>query len=337
MRINMRKATIKDVAKEAGVSIGTVSNALNDARYVNEATKKKVMDAVEKLNYIPNLNGRFLKAGSTKTLGFFTNSIAGPYFCSLLDAMCRQCERLGYHLVIFVTKDSTMVMSNIIGRGLDGVLIYEDTTMGEVEIKMLQKEGVKAVFLDREIAREGVGSVLFDSYRGGYEATRHLINLGHRNIGFIECVDEVIDSLRRKEGYRAAMNECGLPVKEELILPGAFDEEYTFNVISNYLNFGKNEMVDAFLAGNDSSAIGCIKALESKGYRVPDDVSIIGFDDIDIAQYYRPSLTTVRNPIKRQGILAIDMLVGMIAGTQDGTMQHLRGELIVRESCTIKK
>jgi LacI family purine nucleotide synthesis repressor len=333
----MGNITIKDVAKEAGVSIGTVSNALNGNRYINPDTKQRVMDAVKKLNYIPNLNGRYLKAGATKTIGFFTNSISGPYFCSLMDAMCRQCEAREYNLNVFITKDSSVIMGNIMGKNLDGVLIYEDTTVNEAEIHTFEKEGIKVVFLDREVSRQGVSSVLFDSYKAGYEATKHLINLGHKRISFIECVDEVIDSLRRKEGYKAALKESNLPIEDALIIQGAFEEEYTYNAIKSFLRFHSSELPDAFLAGNDLSAIGCIKALQADGYQIPDDVSVMGFDDIDIAQYFSPSLTTVRNPIARQGRLAIDTLIDMIEEKEQGTTIKLEGSLIVRNSCTRKK
>ena len=271
----MAKVTIKDVAKEAGVSIGTVSNALNGNRYIHPDTKQKVMDAVEKLQYVPNLNGRYLKAGSTKTLGFFTNSITGPYFASIIDFMCRQCEKKGYNMTVFVTKDSSVIMGNIMGKRLDGVLIYEDTTVKENEISMFEKEGVKAVFLDREISRRGVASILFDSYHSGYEATKYLINLGHKRIGFIESGDEVFDSYHRKRGYLAALREYHLPNDESLILQGAFEEEYTYNSIISFLRANSRNMPDAILAGNDLSAIGCIKALKANGYQVPEDVSVM--------------------------------------------------------------
>lgn len=333
----MANITIKDVAKEAGVSIGTVSNALNGNRYINPDTKQRVMDAVEKLNYVPNLNGRYLKTGTTNTIGFFTNSISGQYFCSLLDAMSRQCEIRGYNLNVFITKDSSVIMGNILGKNLDGVLIYEDMTVKETEIKMFEKEGIKVVFLDREVSKKGVSSVVFDSYKAGYEACKHLINLGHKRIAFIECVDEVTDSFRRKEGYKEALRECNLPIEEELIIGGAFEEEYTYNTMKTFVRIHSSELPDAFLAGNDLSAIGCIKALLSDGYLIPKDISVMGFDDIDIAEYFNPSLTTIRNPIARQGKLAVDTLIDMIEEKKEGRIIKLEGSLIVRNSCTRKK
>lgn len=330
----MERVTIKDVAKEAGVSIGTVSNALNGGRYISPDTKKKVLDAVEKLKYIPNLNGRYLKSGASQTIGFFTNTVAGAYCCTLLEAISRQCEKRGYHLNIFVTKDPAAIVGNIMGQCFDGVMIYENQFFTEKELSMIRETGLKIVFLDRELSGAGMSSVLFDSYRAGYEAARYLLRLGHRRIAFIECNDEVRDSRRRKEGYLTALAESG--DRESMILPGEFEEEYSFNCVTNLIRLHAEQLPDAFLAGNDLSAIGCIRALRTEGYRVPEDISVAGFDDIDIAQYYSPSLTTVRNPIARQGMLAVDTLIALLEEQEEGGIKTLAGELIVRESCAVR-
>src|SRR5690606_42035809 len=122
----MRKVTIKDVAREAGVSISTVSNALNDVDVLNPVTKQHVLDVAKRLNYVPNLNGKLLKSGKTKMLGFFTTSVSGPYFYILVDTMSRECEKRGYGLNVFVTKDKKTIMSNIIGGRVEDVIIFED-------------------------------------------------------------------------------------------------------------------------------------------------------------------------------------------------------------------
>lgn len=334
--MKMAKVTIKDVAKEAGVSIATVSNALNDVDVLNPDTKKRVMDAVEKLKYVPNLNGRYLKAGSSKMLGFFTNNISGPYFCGLIDAMCRQCNRMGYGMNVFVTRDSQVIMGNIMGRRIDGAIIFEDTTIKKEQIELMEEKGIKAVFLDRELQKQHMSSILFNSFQMGYEAAKYLINLGHKKIGFIESVDDVFDSYQRKRGYMAALSEYGLPIEEELILQGAFEEEYTYNAMKMFVRFHAQKMPDAFLAGNDLSAIGCIKVLVEEGYQVPEDVSVMGFDDIDIAQYFTPALTTVKNPIARQGVEAVNTLIGLIERNEEGSIQMLEGNLVVRNSCAVK-
>ncbi|WMT41168.1 LacI family DNA-binding transcriptional regulator [Paenibacillus sp. D2_2] len=160
----MTKVTIKDVAREAGVSISTVSNALNDVDVLTPETKSHVLKVAKRMNYVPNLNGKLLKTGKTKMLGFFTTSVTGPYFYILVESMARECERLGYGLNVFVTKDKQVIMSNILGRRVDGVVIYEELKIDENDIVSMEKDKIKAVFLDRVIENETMGSVIFDSY-----------------------------------------------------------------------------------------------------------------------------------------------------------------------------
>lgn len=332
----MDKVTIKDVAREAGVSISTVSNALNDVDVLNPETKSHVLKIAKQLNYVPNLNGKLLRNGKTKMLGFFTTSVSGPYFYKLVESMSRECDRLGYGLNVFVTKDKQVIMSNILGQRVDGVIIYEELRIDEEEISAMVKDKIKAVFLDRPLNNERMGSIIFDSFEAGYEATKYLISLGHKKIAYICGVDEMYDSVQRREGYLAALRHYQLPTNEEYIIQGFFEEESTYNAIRSFLNYSPEKIPDAFLAGNDLSAIGCIQALKSLGYEVPVDVSVMGFDDIDIAQYFSPPLTTVRNQIARQGILAVHHLVRMIQGKEQGKDIKLTGELVVRGSSQVK-
>lgn len=332
----MEKVTIKDVAREAGVSISTVSNALNDVDVLNPETKSHVLKVAKRLNYVPNLNGKLLRNGKTKMLGFFTTSVSGPYFYKLVESMSRECDRLGYGLNVFVTKDKQVIMSNILGRRVDGVIIYEELRIDEEEIAAMVKDKIKAVFLDRPLKNDTMGSVIFDSFEAGFEATKYLISLGHKKIAYISGVDEMYDSVQRREGYLVALRQYQLPTHEEYIIQGYFEEESTYNAIKSFLHYSPDKIPDAFLAGNDLSAIGCIQALKSHGYEVPLDVSVMGFDDIDIAQYFSPPLTTVRNQIARQGILAINHLVRMIQKKEQGEMMKLAGELVVRGSSQVK-
>lgn len=330
------KVTIKDVAKEAGVSIATVSNALNGVDVLHPKTKQKVMDAVEKLQYVPNLNGRYLKAGESKIIGFFTNCITGPYFGTLMNAMSKQCEQRGYGLNIFVTEDKQLIMGNIVGRRIDGAVVFEDRVVHEEEIAQFEKTDTAVVFIDRVIKGKRVASVLFDSYKSAYEATKYLLSLGHKKIAFLESVENVLDSRERKRGYMAALTEYGLE-KEALLIPGGFAEEYTYCEMEKFLQQQPENLPEAILAGNDVSAIGCIKALKKGGYRVPEDVSVMGFDDIEIAQYFTPRLTTVSNPIVSQGIMIIDTLIDMLQDKEEGSVKYLDGELIIRDSCMVKQ
>jgi LacI family purine nucleotide synthesis repressor len=337
MAVNNRsnkKVTIKDVAKEAGVAISTVSNALNGSDLVNEETRSRILAVAESMNYIPNLNGRFLKSGKTKTFGFITSSIRGQYFTVLADAMCRECERLGYALNIIVTRDKNVIMNNILGQSFDGIFVFEGERIEEQELEMIEKNNVKMVFLDRNYVSKHIGSVIFNSYKAGYEAAKYLINLGHKNIIFIEASGDVYDSMERKRGYIDAMKDYNIEFREDFILFGMFEELFTYNAVTSFMRRRERNFPDAFIGGNDLSAIGCMKALHSLGYRIPEDISVVGFDDIEIAEYFKPSLSTIRNPIDSQGTTAVRLMMNLIDG-KEGKAEILDGRLIPRNSSGI--
>lgn len=327
-----KKITIKEVAKEAGVAISTVSNALNDSTLVNEETRSKIRAVAERLNYTPNLNGRYLKSGVTKTFGFITSSVRGQYFYTLADAMYRECERLGYTLNIIVTRDKSVIMNNIHGKSFDGIFIFEGERIGDPELEMIEKSDIKTILFDRKYEGKNIGSVTFDSYKAGYEATRYLINLGHKQIYFIEAAGDVYDSMERKRGYIDAMKDYHVEFHKDYVIFGMFEELITYNAVISLLRNKDLFLPDAFIAGNDLSAIGCMKALQNTGYNIPEDVSVVGFDDIEIAEYIKPSLTTVRNPIDQQGTYAIKLMLKMINENQEGRAEVLSCKLVPRNS-----
>lgn len=334
--IFLKKVTIKEVAKAAGVSISTVSNALNDVDVLNPKTKAHILETARKLNYVPNLNGKLLKSGKSNIVGFVTSSVEGPYFYRLVEAMARECEKNNYSLNVVVTQDEKVVLNSVLGGRFDGVVVFDRVHIGESEITQIERERMKVVFLDREHHSETSTSVLFDSFDQGYAATQYLISLGHKTIGFISGHETMYDGLERKRGYIKALEDADLNVEQDMILYGFFEEEATYNVIRSFLNQNKN-LPTAFLAANDLSAIGCIKALQSKGINVPEEVSVMGFDDIDIASYFSPPLTTVSNPIHEQGRTAIQELLRVIDGEHANSVRILNGELIIRKSCYINK
>jgi len=330
------KITIKDVAREAGVSISTVSNALNDVDVLTPETKKHVLAVVERMNYIPDLRGKNLKARKTDMIGFFTTTVGGAYFHVLVESMARECERHGYGLNIFVSHNKKMVMNNLFGGSIDGAIILSSNHIKEKEVDIIRNKNLQSVFLDREIQNKHMGSVLFDSYKSGYAAVSYLINLGHRNIVFIEGAGETYDNKKRREGYLNALKDNGIKPNPDYIIRGYYVKEGGYNAVRSFLRKFPGDIPDAFLGANDLSAIGAIEALESEGFRVPEDVSVMGFDDVEIAQYYNPSLTTVRNPIARQGMLAVQHVIQMINEEQTGEVHKLPGKIIGRDSTVIR-
>lgn len=302
---------------------------------LNAATREHVLNVANRLNYIPNVNGRNLKTSATKVLGLFITSMQGPYYGILTDAVYKECERNGYELNVFVTKNDRSALSSILGKRVDGAIILNDY-ITDKNVEQLEQAKAPVVFLDREQVSGTMSSVVFDSYKGGQVVARYLMNLGHKRLGYIQGYSNLYDDIERFRGFRDAIMEAGLEFHEDHRLVGYFEEEASYSAVKSYVRNGKR-LPDAFFAANDLSAIGAIKALKSEGLVVPDDISVIGFDDIDISGFFNPPITTVNNPIARQGLLAVNRLLAMIQKKDTGRLDKLEGTLVVRNSCSVNK
>lgn len=328
----IKKVTIKDVAREANVSISTVSNALNDVDVLHPDTKAHILEVAKRLNYIPNLHGKRLKTRITKTIGMFLSSIKGPYYGTLVDSIADACDQNQYDLNVFIAKSENAIMNNILGRQVDGAIILTEHVTDK-NINLIKQGNIPLVFLDREKVDTKISSVIFSSYKGGRIVAQHLIDLGFQKIGYIHGVREQYDDQERFRGFKETLEAEGIPFKQKYLLDGSFEEEVAYQAVIDHIESG-NELPEAFFAANDLSAIGCIKALQSKGFQVPQDITVVGFDDIEISEYFHGGLTTVRNPIKKQGVLAVERLIAIINGEEKGSLQTLDGELIIRNSCS---
>lgn len=331
----MKKITIKDVAKEAGVALSTASNAINGSEVVKEETRQKVLEAAQKLNYVPNIGGRLLKSGRSKMLCFITSTIKGEYFYRLIDKIGEEGSIKGYELNILVSRDKKAIINRLYGGGYDGFFIFEGERIQEEELLRMESESIKAVMFDRIYQSENISSIVFDSYRAGYQITKYLINLGHKRIGFIDTYADTFDCIERKRGYIDALKKHNIEFFKDDVIQGMFDENITYTAMLAYFEIYGTIKPTAFVAGNDKSAIGCIKALKTLGYQTPRDISVVGFDDIDISQYFSPALTTIRNPIEEQGLKAINLLIDMIENERLGYTEVLKGEIIPRDSAGI--
>ncbi|ERL65142.1 hypothetical protein L248_3080 [Schleiferilactobacillus shenzhenensis LY-73] len=303
---------------------------------VKQETKMKVIAAAKELNYVPNLLGKQLKSGQTNMLGFFTNSVSGPYFYTLIESIARTADSLGYGLNVFVTKRHDTIQNYLFGNVVDGVIVFE-SRITENDAKMIEHHRIPAVFLDRPKTGDKISSITFNSYKEAFDATAYLISLGRRKIVYLAGYPDNFDSNERQRGYEDALQKYGIPVNRSLILPGLFEEPTSYSEMRRFINLHPEDVVDGILAGNDISAIGAMRALKENGINVPQDVSVIGFDDVEIARYFQPSLTTTRNPIGRQGVITVKQLVSMIAEDAKGQMVVLDGQMIVRDSTAIKQ
>lgn len=326
--------TIKDVAKQAGVAISTVSNVINDVDVVSEPTRQRVLKAIEQLGYVPNLNGRYLKSKHTGLIGLFVTSITGPYYSTLAHAVYKECARNDYGVSININSAQTVKQMEqlLLGERIDGAII-RNNTVSDALVDRLIRQKLPMVFLDRVVTAPTVSSVLTNDRQGGYMATEYLIKLGHRRIGFIHGWASY-DDTQRYEGYRAAMAQNNLPVHEEDMLYGFYNEKSAYNAVWVYLEEHRHPP-DAFFASNDQMAIACIRALRDANYNVPNDVSVIGYDNIDLAEYVRPSLSTVSNPVSKVGAIAARTLLDTIRYRSGGKVETLEPTLISRNSCRL--
>lgn len=326
----MSKVTIKDVAREAGVSISTVSNALNDVDVLRPETKQHILEVAEKLHYIPDSNGRSLKSGKTSIIGFYVPCVAPPYYGTVAEAIFWECQKNGYELNITISHQSPNMMRSILGKRVDGAIILNNR-IEEDDVEALIDAKIPVVFLDREISHDRIGSVLFDSYHDGVMAARYLLDRGFKRLGYIMGIMKNYDDRCRYKGFRDTIEAAGLKMKEDYIWMGNFELETAGKATERFLQSGV-PLPDAIFAANDLSAIGCMDALKKAGIRIPEDISIIGCDDIQQAKWYQPALTTIRTEFERQGSNAVGELLKLIRQEKKGSVIKMKGKIMERQS-----
>ena len=330
----MNKITIRDVAREAGVSIATVSNAINGSDVVHPKTREHVLEVAGRLNYIPNQNGRQLRAAQSHTIGLFVTSMTGSYYGNMADSIHYLCKKMGYELHIFLVDEDKPLLSTLQSQSIDGAVILFGMLSSD-EMKQLIRSRLPVVFMDQEAAEKNVSSVIYESFEHGKMAAEYLLGLGHRNLMHIFGVRHNYDSIQRLAGFEEALEKAGFPLRAENILDGRFEKAVAYRSMHRYLK-ENHPLPDAVFAANDLSAMGCIDALREYGIRVPEDISLIGCDDQLLYSYYTPSLTTIRTHMEALGTEAVRELFRLIGG-QPGQIVRIPGDIVVRQSCAIRK
>lgn len=330
--------TIKDVAKEAGVAISTVSNVLNNVNNVSEETKQKVNEAVKKLKYVPNINAKLLKSNKKNTIGLFLPSIQGDFYRVLMQAIHMQCKHNEYLLNIYISNENTSeeIYSMILSSGVEGAIILNERLDDEY-VERLVGTKFPMVFIDRELAGDYMSSVLVDNVNGATLAMEYLIKQGHRRIGYIHGIYNT-DNERRYQGYLDVMNKYELPLDEDIILRGYFEGAVAYSEMRILLLKGI-KLPDAIFCANDEMAMGCIRALVEAGINVPEQVSVVGFDDIEMAAFHQPSLTTIHSPVTELGTICTNELFRLIKAKDDdyqGLVTYLMPSLVIRDTCKFK-
>lgn len=325
--------TIKDVAKTAGVAISTASYALNGSNKVSEKTREKILKIAKELNYTPNGVARNLKTKKTGLIGLFVHSINGPFYDKLIKGIQEVINTQKYELIVFCDSGQKPGTSyNFLSeRRVDGAIIISPNIKDQ-QVLDLTKNGLPLVVLDRKITEKNLCSVVIDNRKGANEAVNHLVSLGNRKIAFISGPENSFDNQERLKGYIDTLKSNSIEFEDRYILKGDFTEESGYEVVKKYISENK-DIPTAFFSSNDEMAVGAIKALQENSIRVPEDVAIVGFDDIVISSYINPKLTTVRRPMYELGSFSAHMLVTMLSGKSMNSSLVLSTELIIRESC----
>jgi LacI family purine nucleotide synthesis repressor len=307
-------ATIKDVARLAGVSTTTVSHVINKTRFVAEATQEKVMAAVDELNYAPSAVARSLKCNSTRTIGMLVTQSTNLFFSEVIDGVESYCYRQGYTLILCNTggiyekqRDYIRMLAE---KRVDGMLVMCSDLTEEL-LQMLEKHSdIPKVIMDWGPESSQADKIIDNSEEGGYLATKYLISKGHTDIACLSGHYEKAVCKERIIGYKRALAEAGLEMKEDRILEGNFECD-TAVIAANRIA-AMEDRPTAVFCFNDTMALGLMSRLQQLGVRVPEDVSVIGYDNIELAEYFSPPLTTIHQPKRRVGKNAFEILLERI-------------------------
>jgi LacI family transcriptional regulator len=331
-------ATIRDVAKKAGVSVTTVSRALNGYSDVNEKTRERIKEIAKELKYSPNLLARSLVMKKTKTIGLLVSGlrIEGSKDNFTYEVLCgvNDCAgQLGYELVLISTdskKQQEKTYNQLVQeRKVEGIILQGIKT-DDPYLEEVLKSDIPCILIDIPMESDSVGYVTTDNKDGAKSAVQHLLNLGHKNIGMINGHSQAFVSKERLEGYREALQENGIPFNDSYVADGAFLEEKTETETENLLN--KHPEITALFCASDLMAMGSIRAAKKMGRKLPEDLSIVGFDNIILSSYSTPSLTTIAQDRYQLGFEATKLLTDMLEGNNGNKRKVLNTSFIKRES-----
>lgn len=334
----LRLTTIYDIAKKTGYSPTTVSKVFNNYPDVREKTRVKILETAKEMGYLPNANARSLTTKRSWTIGILFVEATGagirhPYFGAVIESFKKIAVSKGYDLM-FISKDVGGRRSSYVEhckiRGVDGVVVILSSS-DDPDFQELLDSGIPCVILDS--SPEKAHSVCSDNIEGSLQALRYLHSLGHRSIAHISGGLNTFAGEQRQQGYEQALRELGLTFRKEYITSSDFfSMESGYDAMNGLLTLP--DPPTAVFAAGDLLALGAIRAVQDRGLNVPGDVSIVGFDDIEMSRYITPALTTIRQHTEQLGAVAAEILTSSIE-EQDTAVKSvmLPVELIIRDSC----
>lgn len=328
-------ATIKDVAKRANVSIATVSRVINGLGGVRPQTEKRILNAIEELNYSPNNLARSMVRRRTQTIGVIVPDIANPFFPEVIKGIEMRAREHGFTTILSNTNESVeeefRILNALRERRVDGLIV---TTANEHTSPLLEmsSEEIPVVLLDRYMEGCSYDGVLIDNVTGSYSAVRHLIDEGHHRIGLIAGPSDVTPGRERTKGYEKALRDYGIQIEKDYMMEGDFREESGYRCGARLLSM--NQPPTAIFSSNNLMTLGLMKCIRDKGIKLGKEITVVGFDDLDIASFIEPPLTVVSRPMRKMGEIAAELLIERIEGIEIEQPRKivLVPQLLVRQS-----
>jgi len=331
-------ASIRDVARRAGVSVSTASRALNDKPDVNKDVRARILAAAQELHYAANVHARVLGGGRSRTLALIIANSADPFFATLARGVSDTATGSGYSIIVWNTNDTIdlelQAHQMLRERRVEGALLAS-VQSGEVPLRRLSEEGIPFVLLNRYLERFPANCVQLDYRSGARDATAHLIGLGHRRIAHLTHGDDRYSAQERLAGYCEALEAAGVPFVQEMVIPCANGIAGAYRAVLEVLP-GLQPKPTALFAYNDIWCVGVLRALHELGWRVPEDVSLMGCDDLELSAFLIPPLSTVSQDPYDIGRQGVELLVEQLRNPSDRSWTPrrivLRPELRVRAS-----
>lgn len=328
-------ATMKDIARIAGVSTSTVSHVINKSRYVSDDIANRVLKVAADLNYAPSALARSLKVNRTHTFGMLMTSSTNPFFGEVVKGVERCCYQKGYNLILCNTEGDHERMKTsidtLLQKRVDGLIIM-CPSFTDNELQILERyPDIPTVIMDWGPVPFSCDKIQDNSLRGGYIATKYLIDSGHKSIGCITGPLDHHQATVRYQGFKQAMDDANLPIQQEWVCHGDFFCQGGYDAFKELATH--SPLPSALFVCNDMMAMGVLKAAHELNIRIPKDISIIGYDDIHIAHFMTPPLTTIHQPKYRLGQAAVETLIKRLArpGESDSIIE-LEPTLVERDS-----
>ena len=328
-------ATIKDVAFHAGVSIATVSHVINGTKGVSKPTQTKVNLAIQTLGYKHNRLASALKSGSyqSRVIAVLIPVHVNPFFSEMVRNIEQACFQRGYIMMLCHVKPDLdyvrQTLDMLQSRQIEG-LLYTSLNMKGIDLLLQEYDEFPSLLIDFDYGDRDNRAFDNNDIKGGYLAARYLLSLGHRKIACITAEADLRVTLQRLEGFRKALAEFDQPYDPSMIIEGNFHQKSGFDAFMQL--FSRTELPSAIIAHNDMMAFGVQSAAYQMGIRIPEDISLVGYDDLELAQFFCPPLTTIRLSTLEIANQAVSLLIGRIAGTSCGQPIHMEPQLIIRQS-----